>query len=239
MKRVLKYTGIGIGGIILTAVTYFLVVYPPLMAANASKLMCSCVYVMGRSPESVVQKEFMIYPSYLQPVLRTVRIEFPDSNSVTAKIFWSTRKSIFRKGLGCTLLAERSEEEVWKQQPHLADKPRLNQDTIPWPMGNRASEELITGVDYQKIEEAINESFTETNPERPKNTLAVVVVYDGKIVHLWHIARPCCSDGRVSPGRQRDTGFTRWLLQIRDQNRLWRLPHHLSRTQQPCRRAIY
>src|SRR6185369_11527851 len=99
MKRAIKYFLVLLGVIVLAGSIYFIVVYPPLMAANASKLMCSCVYVMKRTPESVAQKEFKVYPSYLQPLLETVQIEFPDSTGVTAKIMWSTKKSIFRKGL--------------------------------------------------------------------------------------------------------------------------------------------
>ncbi|HRI80390.1 MAG TPA: serine hydrolase, partial [Cyclobacteriaceae bacterium] len=182
MKKVIRYCLALIGMVVLAASIYFIVVYPPLMAANASKLMCSCVYVMKRSPESVVQKEFKVYPSYLQPLLEKVKIEFPDSNGVTAKIMWATKKSIYRKGLGCTLLAERVEEEVRKQNPRIAEPPLINQDSLSWPMGNVNASVSVPGVDYEKINQAINEAFEETDSEKPKNTHAVLILYDGKIV---------------------------------------------------------
>ncbi len=166
-----------LGGIALAGILFVLVNYPPILAGMASKLMCSCVYVMGRSPESVVQKELTVYP-----VMNTAKFEMKDSSSVTAAVLWATRKSIYRKGLGCTLLAERTEEEVLQQHPQLPHPPTINQDSIPWPIGNQISDSTMKGVDYTKIQLALQEAFEETDPEKTKNTLAVVILFDGKIV---------------------------------------------------------
>ena len=149
----------------------------PIMAGMASKTMCSCVYVMGRTPESVIQKELKVFPG-----LGNTRFEIKDSTSVSATFLWSTRKSIYRKGVGCTLLAERSEREIRQQHPALPSLPPLNQDTVAWPAGNLISNLRAAGVDYRKVEEALQQAFDEPNPGRPKNTLAVIVLFDGQIV---------------------------------------------------------
>ena len=47
------------------------------------------------------------------------------------------QKAIYRKGLGCTLIAEMSEEELRSQKINLPQKQVLNPDTIAWPMGNK------------------------------------------------------------------------------------------------------
>lgn len=148
------------------------------MSGMAAKTMCSCVYALGRTPESVVEKELSVFPG-----LSKATIEFKDdSTSVTAKIWWSESKAIYRKGLGCTLIAEQSEEKVRNQQFSLATAP-VNQDTIAWPAGNLVtSDNAISGVDYSVIKKAIEELFTDTDPDKPKNTLAVIVVYDGRII---------------------------------------------------------
>ena len=95
MKKVFKYALMLMGTLILAFILYALVNYPSILAGMASKTMCSCVYVMGRSPESVVEKELSVFPG-----LNTAKFEMQDSSSVSARFLWTTRKSIYRKGLG-------------------------------------------------------------------------------------------------------------------------------------------
>ncbi len=175
MKKILSYLLISLLVLVVSVVSYLLIKFPPIMAGVAAKTMCSCVFVMGRSTESVIQKELAVFPG-----LSSAEITFQDSLSVSASILGSTRKAIFRKGIGCTLLAERAEEEVLRQPITLA-KP-IQTDSLPWPTGNQVPETKIDGVDYIRISEAIDEAFVESNPEEPKNTLAVVVVYDGQLI---------------------------------------------------------
>jgi len=147
------------------------------MSGMAAKTMCSCVYALNRTPESVIEKELSVFPG-----LSGGTIKFTDdSTSITAKIWWSESKAIYRKGLGCTLLAERSEAEVRDQNFNLATPP-TNQDSIAWPTGNIIKDTVMINVDYAAINEAIDEAFSETDPAKPKNTLAIVVVFNGQII---------------------------------------------------------
>ena len=141
----------------------------------AAKTMCSCVFVMGRDQQSVRDKELQVFPG-----LSSASIEVAEDSTVTATVFWKTSKAIFRKGLGCTLLAEQSEEEVRAQQIILPPQPS-SQDTIAWPSGD-ALDSVPSNVNRDLIEQALDEAFKESDPERPLNTHAVVVVYDGKII---------------------------------------------------------
>ena len=177
MKKFFKYLFLVLAGVLLTGITYLAFTFPPIMSGMAAKTMCSCVYVLGRSPESVIEKELTVVPG-----LGRAKIQFIDSLSVTATVLWSTKKAIYRKGLGCTMLAERSEEAVRSQKINLARLPAIDQDSLPWPMGNILSDTLLPGVDYSKIRQAIDEAFIETNPKRPLNTLAVIILYNGQIV---------------------------------------------------------
>src|SRR5258708_25518770 len=87
---------------------YFYFAFVPIMTGMAAKTMCSCVYVMGRDPESVRKKEVSVFPG-----LSGVRLTFYKNElSRTAPLLGKASKSLFRKGVGCTLLAERSEDEV-------------------------------------------------------------------------------------------------------------------------------
>ena len=65
---------------------------------------------------------------------------------MSAKILWKTSKAIFRKGLGCTLLAEAEEDKIRNQKINLPAQPLVDQDTIPWPMGNLINDSIPSGI---------------------------------------------------------------------------------------------
>lgn len=177
MKKIFKYFLLTATAALLVVLGYVLVKFPPILVGMASKTMCSCVYVMGRTPESVKQKELTVFPG-----LNSATFEFEDSVSVTANFLWVKSKAIYRKGLGCTLLAQQSEESIRRQNFSLPQQPAFDPDTVAWPTGNLLSDSRIAGVDYDAITKAIGEAFEETDAEKPKNTLAVVALYDGQVV---------------------------------------------------------
>ncbi|NOT77228.1 MAG: serine hydrolase [Cyclobacteriaceae bacterium] len=172
VKKIFKYFFLLIGCLLLVGIIYASVTFLPIMSGMAAKTMCSCVFVLDRTPESVIEKEFAVFPG-----MNKAKIEFIDSSAVTAKILWSTSKAVYRPGLGCTLLAERPESEVMNQEFNLIEPDSVNQDSIPWPSGNIKKDTVIAA-----IEVAIDKAFAETDPEKPKNTLAVIVLYDGQII---------------------------------------------------------
>jgi CubicO group peptidase (beta-lactamase class C family) len=177
MKKIIKYTLLIVGFAFAAVLVYFGITFPPIMAGMAAKTMCSCKYVAGRTTESVMQKEMKVFPG-----MDKLPFEFGKDSSVTVSALWSTKKAIYRKGLGCTLLAQRSEQEVRNQKIKLPTPPSVDQDTIAWPTGNKVTTEKAEGVDYEKVNAAVNEAFADIDPENPIFTHAVVVVYDGKLI---------------------------------------------------------
>ncbi len=177
MKKFFGYFFTLLACLLLVGTIYLAVTFPPIMAGMAAKTMCSCVYALGRTPESVLEKELSVFPG-----LSKAKIEFIDSSAVTARILWSTSKAIYREGLGCTMLAERSEFDVRNQDFQIASRPAIDQDTIPWPSGNVIATTNTILPSTSIINKAIAEYFTETDASKPKNTLAVVVVHDGQII---------------------------------------------------------
>ena len=177
MKKIFKVLTLTVLGVIVLAIILIVATFPPIMSGMAAKTVCSCVYVAGRSKESVVEKELQVFPG-----LSSADITLTEDSTVSATILWKTSKAIFRKGLGCTLLAEATESQVRSQSIKLPTPPATDQDTIPWPMGNVISDSLPKGTRSTTLTKVLNDSFLETDPAKPLNTLAMVVVHNGEII---------------------------------------------------------
>jgi CubicO group peptidase (beta-lactamase class C family) len=177
MKKFIKISVVSLLTVIAVALLALGITFPPIMAGMAAKTVCSCVWVSDRSVESVKEKELQVFPG-----LASAHIELTNDSTVRATVLFSTAEAIYRKGLGCTLLAERSKEEVKNQTIQLASPPPYSQDTLAWPLGNRSSDTVLTGVNYQRIEQAIKQAFIDKDSTKPAHTLAVVAVYNGQLV---------------------------------------------------------
>jgi CubicO group peptidase (beta-lactamase class C family) len=179
MKKIIKSVLFLLMGLLLLAMSYVLIYFPGVMTGMDAKIMCSCVYVMGRTPESVKSKELKVFPG-----LTWADFIFDDQDSsVTAKLLWMESKAIFRRGLGCTLLAERSEDEVRSQQINApSSRYPANARTILWPSGDSLIDKKIVGVNYEGVNSAINSAFADIDSLNPVNTHAVVVVYNGELI---------------------------------------------------------
>lgn len=162
--------------IVLTAIIgYVLITFPPVMAGMAAKTMCSCIFVADRDEQSVREKELKVFPG-----LSKAGIEVGDS-SVAATVLWKTSTAIFRQRLGCTLLSEASEDEV-RSQRLIRPQPSFgNMDTVERFM-DMLRQDSTVAIDKVRISKALEEAFDESDPERPKNTHAVVIVHRNKIV---------------------------------------------------------
>src|SRR5688500_8097585 len=177
MKKFLKIFLIILVFVILIVLLYVLVTFPPIMRGMAAKTMCSCVFVSARSPESVLGKELQVFPGLSEVPLQ---IDYSDS-TVTASMLWQDRNAIYRKGLGCTLLAEADENAVKNQRFITYRRPAIMTDTIPWPAGDRNASSKDLTINREAIERIVNGAFIEKDPGKPAYTHAVVILYNGRI----------------------------------------------------------
>jgi hypothetical protein len=156
--------------------TYYLSQALPIIAGYGAKNLCSCVFVAGRDPKQVIAQEL----GAALVNLGTYEAHYEDS-SATASVFGlSERKAIYRKGLGCTLVSEISEEELRHQKINVIRKPLVNQDTIAWPQGNKMNDSVYNKV--EKLNAVVNATFAEPDKENPVNTRAVIVIQNGIIL---------------------------------------------------------
>lgn len=150
----------------------------PIISAFGAKDLCTCVFLNGREADDVIRQEL---GAGLQS-LGSFDVNTNDSTVTGTVLGLAKRKAIYRKGLGCTLVSEISEEDLRAQKINLYTMAAANQDTIPWPMGNLIKPTIDTGIYVSVLKEAVDFAFTETDSARPINTRAVVILYNGEVI---------------------------------------------------------
>ena len=137
-----------------------------LLAANgyAAKWTCSNVFVGERTLEQAVGD---LPPN---PLAKWLSVDLAGDRA-TARLWGRfTRVAVHRQGFGCTLLPPKADSEALVGVPTLGPT-----QTAEW---------LSPGptVDVPAVEAAIAQAFDEKDPERAKNTRAVVVVWNGALI---------------------------------------------------------
>lgn len=149
----------------------------PIITGYGAKNLCSCAYLSGRSEQSVLDNELSAFPLSIG----TFELH-PEDSSATASVFgFAKHKAIYRKGLGCTLVNEMSEEELRNQKFNLP-KTLPNQDSIAWPMGNLTRDTVLQDVDYELLNKTVEDAFAEPGETKNRRTRAILVIYDGQII---------------------------------------------------------
>lgn len=147
----------------------------PIISSYSAKTMCSCVMLNGRQPDDISNHELSTFPLSLV----SVSASYTDSSATGSVFGFAKRKAIYRKGLGCTLVNEITEEELRAQKFTLATPPVVHTDTIPWPMGDLLPEYSPSEVDIEKINAAVEAAFEFPDERR---TRAILIVHDGLII---------------------------------------------------------
>ncbi|CAF3749457.1 unnamed protein product [Adineta steineri] len=146
----------------------------------AAKYTCSDVWIGNRTVEEQVNDD--VGSEYLENQNITIIVNRTDSSVIAYSSGSTIRKAIYRSGLGATLISGFTEKQIRSQKFNLPSPPNVNQDNIPWPMGDKIVNDCSSNVNQTALENAINSLFNETNREIPIRTHAVIVVYDGKII---------------------------------------------------------
>lgn len=187
-KKLLKRTLITICLVVLLAAGYVGNVARQALGIGASfkaKVYASAVFISGMDPQKVENEEFAAESEIdkkLNPHL-AIEIDREDKSVTVTALGLVARRAIYREGLGCTLLAGCSEDDIRAQS---FDPPPLlpeNPEEHLWPMGDLIPEEAWPEeVDAQALTAALDVAFSEPKPSRPRRTRAVIVLYKGRIV---------------------------------------------------------
>ena len=147
-----------------------------------AQTLCAGIFVSGREAKDVLAQE-LSGPRYellrfFQPTIDR------EQKRVSASVYGlGSRTSIFRDGLGCTLVIGTTEEALRAQASGLFTDPRPAAANVLWPGGEKVDlAALPNRVDAAALNGAIDAIFSEPDPKRPRRTRALVVVYQGRIV---------------------------------------------------------
>lgn len=143
---------------------------------SAVKRLCSSAHLSGRSVEHVFSEELN------NPALARFTFDV-QAERVTFRASDMTAEAIYRPGLGCTLIKDRSADELFAEfQPERLARPAAPGDA-EWPIGNRVDlHDAVPGIDLAAVNLAVAQSFEDMQEDQNIRTRAVVVVHQGRII---------------------------------------------------------
>jgi CubicO group peptidase (beta-lactamase class C family) len=147
-------------------------------AAYISQTICTNVLILGRDQAGVEAKDLTAQQREI--ATSTVKDDLVETTVRIGPVSY-TEHSLYRPGLGCSVLAGRKLEDVRAITVDKRVDKRNEPSAAPaWP----AVDENVPGVDREKLDAVIASTFTETTDdiEKAQNTRAVLVNYRGKLI---------------------------------------------------------
>jgi CubicO group peptidase (beta-lactamase class C family) len=191
-KRVLKLTlALLLVAVIAYGVRYCWLSFP-IISGYSAKMACSCVFLQGRTKESISNEELGSFPLRLG----SIDINYKDSSVTGTVLGLASRRAIYRKGLGCTLVNDLSEQDVRSQRLQLPTSDSAS-DTS-W---NNSLSPDSSGVDQSKLHDAITTAFQDQFNKKPVLTRALLIVHRGRIVAEQY-----------APGYDKNSMFLGWSM---------------------------
>ncbi|GEO07913.1 serine hydrolase domain-containing protein [Segetibacter aerophilus] len=148
----------------------------PIISGYGAKTICSNIFLCGRLPNDIIQKELGAFPLNLGRY--TIDKQ---EKSVTGTVRgMAKRKAIYREGLGATLMIGVNEQELIEQASTIEPRPVINSSSENWANGISSKTTVNAGINTKQLNAALDEAFDDAEGER--GTRAVVVLYEGEII---------------------------------------------------------
>jgi CubicO group peptidase (beta-lactamase class C family) len=164
-------------------------------AGFAAKVACSLVHVSGFDARHVVDDYVVHEVAPLGPALRVDVTPAGAEARVLGGLF--SARAVHRPGLGCTLVASGSTWPLAGPPRGVAAERRALDPAAPWPAGGAPPD----APPPPAVAAAIERAFAEPGPPARRQTKAVVVVQDGRLVAE-----------RYAPGVGPDTPLLSWSM---------------------------
>ncbi len=151
----------------------------PAATGYTAKMICSAIFVVGQTPGEAYQ-DFPDNP--IKPLLK-IKVD-KENRTVTASLAGlCPRKAVFREGYGATLVSAKGFLQDLPPFPQDDFEANIDAEKLLWPQGELVSPEpLPEGVIAEKLQQALDNAFSEPNPETPRRTRAVVILKGERIV---------------------------------------------------------
>jgi CubicO group peptidase (beta-lactamase class C family) len=156
---------------VLAAGGYFALQLGYVGTGFTAKMLCSGVFVSGRRAADVLAQD--IAPN--DPgILHFIRADIDSAARRVHASFLGLRAqtAVFRDGLGCTLTGASPAQALAATPPRGAPAPAF----VALPAG------IMTEQQSERLDAAVAAAFDEPGPEHLRNTRAVVVLHDGRLV---------------------------------------------------------
>jgi len=171
----------------------------PVGKGFSAKYLCSFVFNSGFDADTVTE-EYMRKKVKPLPWIWTLDVDY-DQKEVRVGDFLTGDESVafYTEGKGCTLLIDRTREEVAAIPFTPSIAPTLSPE-IEWPYGSATSNYQPDGVDMTALGKTADAMFEETY-DTPLNTTSVLVVHKGKLIYE-----------RYGEGADKDTPLLGWSM---------------------------
>ena len=145
----------------------YLIDRSPIFTGFAAKDMASCVFVAGRTPESVKAVDL----NFSLVKMASVTVD-TIAKTVTADFFgFGEQTAVYRQGIGCALIADGDYDKA-RAMKSIVKKYPLYPETVYWPMGDKLRGIAPPNLNQEKLDRAIADALSEGN------TRGIVVAYD-------------------------------------------------------------
>lgn len=148
----------------------------PIISGFSAKNACSCLFIQGRTKEDILEKELGTFPLSLG----SIKVNVEDLSVSGSVMGLATRKAIYRKGLGCTLINDLPESAI-RAQTFVRPVPVPLDDTSQWLTKAPETVEQFN-LDSTILDSALGIAFQQRFQDKAVHTSAVLVVRNGKII---------------------------------------------------------
>lgn len=180
MKKILKIFGV----LSLLIPVYFLfAIYPQLdlISGFSAKSVASGYFIDGRSLESIQQGDIDID----KIDWATNKIDVKERFVKSSVYGFKTRKAIYRKGLGATLI----NDDYNVNKPYNVPNRNFIKKDLPFPYGDNEPksclsngiEAVFSNINYDKLNAAVANAFDKKKGGN-KRTRSIIVIYKDKII---------------------------------------------------------
>ncbi len=175
---------------LLAYVAFYLWQLIPIGSAYKAKVLCSGVFISKCDPRDILRQELEgptnILSEQIDYAAKSVTVSFPGTPD---------QRAVYREGLGCTLLAGVSADELLKQGNAAARSGLSSPDVKAHPAGSAGLvKDFPHGVTAEKFSKMLDKAVTE-------KTRAVIILYDGRMIVE-----------RYGPGITADTALAGWSM---------------------------